>query len=168
MNEYLALAKEWWSTLQASERLYLIGGGGALLIVLLWGLIWDPLTNSVENLGAGLITKQEDLSWMQKAATQIQAMQGSSPANRIGNQSLLALLEVQISSLGLKPALQRMNPEGRSQVKFWINGGSFDQLIKLFGQLEQDFGVKVTALSVSATEQEGLVDARVTVVRGGS
>ncbi|MBN1378628.1 MAG: type II secretion system protein M [Gammaproteobacteria bacterium] len=165
MNEYLAMAKEWWGNLQTRERLILIGGSVVLVVMLLWATIWDPLVHGVNNLQSGVAAKQKDLQWMQKASVQIKAVQGTQPRSG-GNQSLLSLLEERVNALGLKSALQRMTPDGPNQIKFWINSGNFDQLIKLFGELEQQHGVKIVNLSVTATEQIGLVDARVTVVRG--
>jgi general secretion pathway protein M len=166
MNEYLILAKEWWNNLQSRERLYVAAGSIALIVMLLWSMVWDPLADGVENLQSNVAQQQDDLRWMQQAAAQIKQMQGSQPSGS-DNQSLLGLLEGRINALGLKPALQRMNPEGSNQVKFWLNHGSFDQLTTLFGELEQQHGVKVISLSVTTTEQPGLVDARVTVIRGG-
>ena len=165
MNEYLLQAKEWWNNLQSRERLYLAGGAIALVVMLAWSLVWDPISDGVDNYRAGVLQKQDDLIWMQQASQQILTMQGSQPRGS-GNRSLLGLLEERISALGLKSSLQRMNPEGSNQVKFWITAGSFDQLITLFGELEQEQGVKVISLSVTATDQPGLVDARVTVARG--
>ncbi len=168
MNEYLIIAKEWWHNLQTRERLYLICGSSIVAVMLFWGMIWDPLVKGIDKYETTIARDQDDLIWMQKAAQQIQSSQGAQPNRRHSNQSLLALLEERISSLGLKPSLQRMNPDGVNQIKFWINAGSFDQLVKLFGELEQQYGVTVSAMSITSTEEPGLVDARVTVVRGSS
>jgi general secretion pathway protein M len=166
MNEYLMLAKEKWDNLQSRERLYVAAGSLALIAMLFWSMVWDPLADGVDNLRSGVTRQQEDLLWMQQASVKINQMQGAQPRGA-GNQSLLGLLEARINELGLKPALQRMNPDGNNQVKFWITRGSFDQLVLLFGELEQQYGVKVVSLSVTSTDQAGLVDARVTVMRGG-
>lgn len=168
MNDYLDMAKEWWSGLQTRERLYLSGGAAAVVVMILWGMIWDPLSDAVANYESGILGKQNDLQWMKTAAAQIQSIQGTLPNRQDHNRSLLALLEERINNLGLKSSLARMNPEGSSQVKFWLNAGNFDQLIRLFGELEQQYGVTVTSMSITATDQPGLVDARVTVARGGS
>ena len=168
INDYLAMAKEWWNNLQARERIYLTAGSVSVIVLLFWGLVWDPLTSGIEKFETKIVKQQDDLQWMQKAARQIQSAQGSQTGRRNTNQSLLALLEEKINSVGLKPALQRMNPDGVNQVKFWLNAGSFDQLVKLFGELEQQHAVKVSSLSITITEQPGLVDARITVARVGS
>ena len=161
INDYLAMAQEWWNNLQSRERVYLVAGSVTAIILFFWGLVWVPLASGIEKFETKIVKQQDDLQWMQKAARQILSAQGSQPGRRNTNQSLLALLEEKINGVGLKPALQRMNPDGANQVKFWLNAGNFDQLVKLFGELEQQNAVKVSNLSITSTEQPGLVDARI-------
>ncbi len=160
--------KEWFENLQARERRYLIGGIAALACILLYFLLWSPLSSNVNKLHESTAIKRDDLSWMQSASKQIIQLRGANPNRRGGSRSLLSVVDQNFASAGLKGALQRMEPDGRNSVKLWFNQGSFDGLISMLGKLDQEEGIVIKSLSITPADGPGLVDARITLLRGGS
>lgn len=161
--------KEWFENLQPRERLYVIGGGICLLILLLYTMVWAPLSSKVTSARKTVAQQREDLEWMRAASEQVQKLGLNRPSARGSrNRSLLAVVDQDIQAAQLKSALQRMEPEGSQSVKIWINKGSFDALIGMLGKLETEQGVSVKSLSINPTDTQGLVDARVTLTRGSS
>lgn len=167
MNEQLAQLKERWDTLAPRERLYVAAGSAAVALMLLYGMVWAPLTGSVENLRQSVAEQREDLAWMKQAATQIKKAQRASPGSGRGN-SMLATVDQRVNAAGLKSALSRMEPDGQDSVKIWLSRGSFDDLITMLGKLEQENGIYVESLSVTTTDETGRVDARATLSRTGA
>lgn len=161
--------KEWFENLQPSERLYVIGGGVFVIILLLYLMAWAPLTGKVETSRQIVAQQREDVEWMRAAGEQIKKLGLNKPSQQMSrNRSLLAVVDQDIQAAQLKGALQRMEPDGSQSVKIWINKGAFDALIGMLGKLETTQGISVKSLSINPTDTQGLVDARVTLTRGSS
>lgn len=159
--------KEWFENLQPRERLYVIGGGIGVVILLLYLMVWAPLSGKVKTSRELVTQQREDVEWMRAASEQIKKLGLNRPAQHASrNRSLLAVVDQDIQAAQLKGALQRMEPEGSQSVKIWINKGSFDALIGMLGKLETEQGISVKSLSINPTDTKGLVDARVTLTRG--
>lgn len=162
MNEL----KEWFDSLQARERYYVIGGAAALIVLLFYLMIWEPLSTSVHNKRETAAQLRTDLEWMQVAGRQLAQLQRERPSSGSRNRSLLAVVDQEVQAAGLKSSLQRMEPEGPNSVKIWVNSGSFDALISMLGKLELEQGISVKLLSVNPAAATGLIDARITLSRG--
>lgn len=160
--------KEWFENLQPLERIYVIGGGIAMVVFLLYLMVWMPLGNKVKTSRETVAQQRQDVEWMRAAGEQVRKLGLNRPANNINrNRSLLAVVDQDIQAAQLKGALQRMEPDGAQSVKIWISKGSFDALIGMLGKLETTQGISVKSLSINPTDTQGLVDARVTLTRGG-
>jgi general secretion pathway protein M len=169
MKELQEAIREWFYTLQPRERLYVLGGAAALLVMIGYFAVWAPLSNDVIRLREAVVTQQADLTWMQSASVQLQQLQQEQTASgHLRNQSLLSVVDQSINTAGLKGALQRMEPDGTKTVKLWLVKGSFDQLVTMLGQLEQEAGIGVKQLSLTPAAETGLVDARITLIRDNS
>lgn len=161
--------KEWWDNLQARERIYLACGAAAVVVMLFYTMVIDPLYGNATKLSKAIPQKQDELQWMQQASAQIMQLQRSRPQSNTRNRSLISVLDQRVNATGLKTAIQRMEPEGRDKVKLWFKKGSFDFLITMFAQLEQQDGVVVSSFSITPSDNSnGLVDGRATLTRGGS
>lgn len=159
--------KEWFENLQPSERLYVIGGGVGLVVLLLYLMVWAPLSGKVKSSREIVAQQRADVEWMRAASEQIKKLGLNRPSQRSGiNRSLLAVVDQDIQAANLKGALQRMEPDGTRSVKIWINKGSFDALIGMLGKLETEQGISVQMLSINPADTPGLVDARITLARG--
>jgi general secretion pathway protein M len=110
---------------------------------------------------------QQDLVWMQTASGSVQQLLQTGQ-RRSGNRSMLAVVDQAITAANLKAGLQRMEPDGQNTVKLWLNKSSFDQVVAMLGQLEQAQGIAVQTLAMTPADGVGLIDARITLMRGGS
>ena len=160
------MIEQWWESLGERERLYLGGGAVALVLLLFYSIVISPLYGSVAKMEKALPRKQQDLQWMEQAVTQIKQMERSRPRTSSRGRSLAAIIDQQMKLSGLKTS--RMEPNGKNNLKVWLKGSSFDQIITLLGKLEQNDGITVTSLSISPLDKPGLIDARITLDRGSS
>ncbi|GIX22740.1 MAG: hypothetical protein KatS3mg121_1523 [Gammaproteobacteria bacterium] len=167
IETWLQTLRERWDTLAPRERLYL--GLGAVLsaVLLFYALLWLPLERNIARLEDVTARQVEDLQWMREAAARIRALEQRGAGRLPAGGSLLALVDQRLIAAGLKSALARMEPDGPDAVKLWLNGAAFDRLVLLLGELEQNHGIRVASLAVTATDTPGLVDARLTLRKPG-
>jgi general secretion pathway protein M len=159
--------RDWFYGLQPREKLYMISGVAAFAMMLAYFTLWQPLTSSVARLDEAVIQQQKDMAWMGAASSSIRQLQQNSQRST-GNRSMLAVVDQAISTANLKAGLQRMEPDGQNTVKLWLNKSPFDQVVAMLGQLEQNQGIAVEGMAMTSADSAGLVDARITLVRGGS
>jgi general secretion pathway protein M len=159
--------RDWFYSLQPREKLYLIAGAAALVLALVYFSLWQPLTSAVTRLDETVAQRQRDIVWMGAASGNVRQMQQNSQ-RRMSSRSMLAVVDQAITTANLKSGLQRMEPDGKNTVKLWLNKSSFDQIVAMLGQLEQAQGIAVQTLAITSAEGVGLVDARITLSRGGS
>ncbi|HEY3486483.1 MAG TPA: type II secretion system protein GspM [Gammaproteobacteria bacterium] len=161
--------KDWFYSLQGREKAYLLGGSAALILVLVYLILWQPLSAAVTRLETTVAQEEQDLAWMQAASDSIKKLQRSNGGQRrAGRRSMLSAVDQAINTANLKAGLQRMEPDGQNTVKLWLNKSSFDQIILMLGQLEQTQGIAVQTLAITSASESGLVDARITLARGGA
>lgn len=166
-NLRIAELRDWFYGLQPREKLYLIAGATAFVLMIVYFSLWQPLTSSVARLNETATQQRTDLVWMQAASGSIRQLQQNSQRQTSG-RSMLAVVDQAITTANLKAGLQRMEPDGQNSVKLWFNKSPFDQIVEMLGQLEQNQGIAVQVVAMTSADNAGLVDARITLVRGGT
>lgn len=161
--------KAWFMRLEANEKRMLISGGGLLLVMFLYVGIWEPLTDSVESLRISTAEQQTLLAWMRGAAQEVKQLRGRSgqQAKPASGGSLLSLVDRTAKSGGLGTALKRVQPDGETKVRVWLEAASFDSLVGWLTALETRHGVHVESSVFQALEEAGRVDARLVFEAGG-
>jgi general secretion pathway protein M len=146
----------------------MIIGGSAVLILLIYLIIWRPFEQNLEKK-ALLVTSQEStLEWMRGNVDLIQSL--SAKQDKRGTNSkeaLLTLVDRTAKSIKLREQIQRIKPQGENTVQLWVEQASFDTLISWLGQLTQNYALDIESLNIDKQESPGLVNARVVLQRGG-
>lgn len=160
--------KQWLASREPRERRALLLGLIAVVAVVLYAGVWQPLNREVGRLQSAVTRQQADLAWMKRAAAEVgklRANQSRRPAADSG-QSLLALVDASSRGAHLDKVIRRLEPQGTDQVQVWIEGAGFDALARWLVGLQAQSGVEVTLASM---EQKGVgtVDARLTLARPG-
>lgn len=161
--------KNWFLGLAPRERAMVTAGAAVLLLLVLYLMLWEPLDSRVKGLREGLDSQQGTLAWMQGASQEVRQLRGTGGRTAGNdNRSLLTIVDQSARASGIKQALQRMEPDGSTGVRLWLATTPFDRLIGWLGQLEHDYGIVATAVSMEPKEPVGTVEARITLERGGS
>ena len=158
--------KAWLESLAARERIMVIVGATALVLFLLYALIWSPVRSGYLDLQESVAVKRDTAVWMQESAQRLAQLKRSrGPVARgLGGQSLLALADKTARSDGLADALKRVEPEGSNNVKVWLEGASFDVVISWLGSLSNKYGINVDTVTLErVSEMAGRVNARLTL-----
>jgi general secretion pathway protein M len=157
--------REWLEGLESRERLLVMGGGGLLIVFLLFVLVWLPVRAGYNNLKGSVAEQRDTAAWMQRSAQQLAALKrsgGDAPAG-LGGRSLLAVTDSTARAGGLGAELKRVEPEGRDSVRVWLDGAAFDVLVKWLGTLSSSHGIQVDSATLERTETAGRVNARLTL-----
>jgi len=59
--------KEWLAGLEQRERHLVISGAVLLGLMLIYVVVWEPITNTVENLRVSTAEKSSTLRWMRQS-----------------------------------------------------------------------------------------------------
>jgi general secretion pathway protein M len=161
--------RAWLEGLEPRERLLLAIGTAALVLFLLFVLVLLPLRVGYNKLQTSVVEQRDTMQWMQQSARQVKQLQaGRGTATRnLGGRSLLAVTDSTARAGGLGTALKRIEPEGGSGVRVWLDGASFDDLVKWLGTLSNSHGVDVSTATMERSEAAGRVNARLTLQAGG-
>ena len=158
--------KEWFESLAQRERIILIAGGLFLVSVLLWAMLWEPLSSSLSLLRTDVRNDRELLAWMQQASQTIRnnRAQGSS---QIPNQhvSLINAIESTARQGGLRKSITSLDPQGDNKVNLRIENIIFNDLVLWQGRLEKEFSIQTEQLSITPTDKPGRVSARIQFTR---
>lgn len=159
--------KDWLANLDARERHALIAGGIALILFLFYFAGWRPFSIRLEQATQQVEQQRATYQWMQTKAQEVKRLRSAVPAiQRTGGQSLLATVDHTARAGGLGNALKRVEPESGNNVRVWLDGASFDQLVLWLSQLQEKYGIQVASINVERQESPGMVTARLTLNGG--
>lgn len=158
--------RAWLERLDARQRLLVFAGGGLSLLLLLWGLLVQPLADRIDRLERTLASQQETLRWMQQAALEIQRLRRrGGVAGDLGGRSLLAVVDQSARAAGLGDGIRRVEPEGEARVRVRLQHVSFDRLVRWLAGLRGRYGVRVAGVQLERAPEPGRVDVRLTLER---
>ena len=156
MNEFLA-------RLGARDRMMLFAGGGILLVALLYGLGWRPISHRVAELRTAVGEQTALEKWMQSAVSEVKQLRGSQGANPVERQSLLSLADRTARQGGIGPAVRRVEPEGSDKVRVQLEQAAFDDIMAWIESLVGQYHVRIDSVAVEGRDQPGLVNARIVI-----
>lgn len=146
------------------ERVMVLCGGGAVVLTLLYLLIWEPLVLTHERRAQSLEQARALATRIEQAAALAQTGTGRSVADR--SLSLLAAIDQTSRSPTLGKAPTRVQPEGDREVKIWLDDVAFANLLRWLQDLETRYGISASSAEIERGSAGGLVSARLTLVRG--
>lgn len=154
----------WWDGLQSRERLILGFGIGLAIVMLVWGMIWQPLGRERARLGDQVEVQRRELALV-RAVSAIPSTAANPAAAKLDRQgkSLLALVDASAREANLESQLKRVEPIGSRSVRASFEFASFDNVMGWLESMAKGYGVHVTDLSVDRAEGNGLVSARITL-----
>jgi general secretion pathway protein M len=157
--------KEWFAGLEPRERLLVSGGAVVLVLLLLYVVIWEPISSGYRNLQEDVAEQKQTLAWMQQAASQIKTLQRSSTGEvrGLGGRSLLAVVDQSARSGGLGDSIKRIEPDGSKGVKVWLEGVAFDPMILWLGKLTRTYQIETSLITIEP-QGGGRVNARLTLL----
>jgi len=148
--------KAWFQQLNTREQRLVLAMSAAILVFLVYSLIWQPLNSNLVKTEQKIARQQELLSWVQENTAKYQAAQKSGVAKR-GSGSLSGIVNSTARRADI--AITRMQPQG-NDIQVWIDEVSFKQLLHWLEGLSASNGLTVKAIDLNRAEKPGVVRVR--------
>ena len=163
----LSEIKQWFLSKEPHEKRLLISAGSVMAVLLVYTLIWAPISNGIEKKRVNVIKQRDVLAWMSQAAIEIKSKEGAvkSDSESSKGKSLLAVVDTSAREERLRDMIKRVEPEGNNEVKIWFEEVPFDLLIKWLDTIARKQGVHVVTLTVQEQKKAGMVNARTVLAR---
>ena len=149
--------KAWLTNLQPRERLILLGGVAAVLLIALWFGVMR-LHAQTEVLRDSVAAKQRMLVDLTRVGARPAA-----PASAQGNQTLVVVIDGTAREHGIVLATRR--PDGPDGVQVAFSNVPFDMLLEWLVALEKQSSVAVESASFTTAKQKGIVNGQLTLRR---
>lgn len=163
MNPFIAQFQNWWSARAERERQVLSAGLVLLGIALAYLAVWEPL-HGLQNRRIAALTQSRALAGQLELLAAIAPGAGvSSPGGR--QQSLFSVVDQSAKASSIGKAPSRIQPEGESTVRVWIEDAPFDAVLRWLAELGNRHGVAVTEAEFERESASGLVNVRLTLAR---
>jgi len=152
----------YWAQLKPRERMLLIGGGVFIILLMLYSLLWDPLVKKADQLNNSIPAQMELVAWMEQAALEVQELKANKQEKPQikGGQSMLAVIDRTAKQRRL--SMKRVEPDGSTRVRVWLERASFDDLLLWIGSVQREYGIRIDSVVVDKEDEPGLVNARLT------
>lgn len=160
--------KEWWHNLQQREQRILLAGTTALVLLMLYALVWDPYQQEMTRLHETVSAKRLDLQTMQQAAAEIDALRHAGAGGVLSaGQSIMGVVDSSAKQFSVGTSIKRIQPEGEHSVKVWAEQVPFDDLVRWLDDLQKKSGIAIHTINIERQEVGGLVNVRMEL-RGGA
>jgi general secretion pathway protein M len=160
--------KEWWQSKTPQEHMAMIIGAAAILVLLVYLLMWRPFVQSLDKKALQVESQQITLKWMQDNLDLVKSLQRQQRGRATSsNEALLTLVDRTATKIQLRQQIQRIKPQGDNAVQLWIEQAPFDTIIKWLGQLIHTHGIGIDSLNIDKQDKPGLVNARLVLQREG-
>lgn len=159
-------AKQWLESLQQRERNIVIAGAIALVIMLFYLAIWDPVIAKFEHQKQQLDSQRQLYSWMKSATAEIQSLKatGNSSIAKTRNQSISSLANRSAITSGVKPFINKIE-QTKNGVKVQLKAASFDSFVTWLTDLQNKYGIIASKVKIEKTKVKGSVDINITLER---
>ncbi|MFK7861824.1 MAG: type II secretion system protein GspM [Granulosicoccus sp.] len=155
--------KDWFLRQSPRDRYIVIAVAALTGAVLLYAVIWFPLTSRLAQTQQTIIGKQETLQFIQEAAVQLRGASGNATsARKTSDKAPYLLIDQVIREASMNPP-ERVEPSGADGARVQFSEVEFDKLVGVLAELEL-YGLKVSTLTISRKNQ-GTVSARFNMER---
>ncbi|MEN8719595.1 MAG: type II secretion system protein M [Oceanococcaceae bacterium] len=156
--------RDWWAQREPREQLILLGAAVVLTVLLFFIMIWEPLYKGLHQQRAEIREQQQLAEWLLEIRPQVQAAGGArTPAN--DGRSMLAVVDTASRAAGLAPQVKRIQPEGDTTVRVWIDDAPLQQVLRWIQTLHDQQGIRTTNLNMDRGKKPGTATARLTLER---
>lgn len=158
--------KDWFLSLAPRERVMVSAAAIVAVVALFYTAVWQPLHQGAAEMEQRIQRQRQLAIHVAKLGAQAERLRARTQGDfRAENDSLLAIINRTSRNMGLGHAIQRIQPDGPDKAAVTIEGASFNTMIRWLRKLQQQYGVTITVLNVVRGENEGRVEARMTLER---
>ena len=148
-------ADRWLKQSTARERWLLIAGGAAVLIWIVFALVWQPM-----QVRRDAVSRQ--IALYERAIGALQAAPAPTAAAPVDPRSLNAIVTDAAGRFGL--SIRRLEPAG-NRIRVTVNDAAFQSLILWLDAMQRDSGLRASELDMTRGPAPGVVNATLVLER---
>lgn len=155
---------QWWQERTEREQ-YILGAGGIVVVILLvYVLIWKPLTSHVSNMRQEIIQDSSLLSWMDAAADRIEQFRAQGYVKRQpSQQALLVTVEQSLMQNRLSQYVSNTQQQNDQQINLTLKNVPFDKMMDWLEGLWKADNILVDTIAITNTTTSGVVNTTVSL-----
>lgn len=166
LRKYSAPLIQWYRSLAQREQIAV--GTLAVVFVVFFGywLLWAPLANNLITAKQNYVAHQQVYEWVYEHGALIRnsdKQTGTTLAVQDRNKDVLTIVNSTATQHRL--VLRSFSPEGPNKLRFQSEQQEFTAVMQWLYQLDESYGIKVTAIDISAGNVVGTVNVRATLER---
>lgn len=167
MKQFLNQLREWFASLAPRERLMVSGCAVFVVFSILYFGLWDSLAGAHAKREKELTASRALATRLEFIGAEVQKSRRSGAGGGSVNRSMSLLSAVDQSSKSgtLSKPPSRLQPEGDSEVRVWLEDTNFDGVLRWINELEARYGVIAEQVDIDKESAPGLVNARLSLVR---
>lgn len=160
MNEMINKFKAWWMPLAIREKQAVLIGGAAIILFLVYALIWSPLADHAESLRKQIKTGQKTLLFMQAAEQEISQNVGAVVTTQVSSSPVqfLSYLQAELDSSGLTSSVTQIKQSSQDAITVKFEKVDFDRLMTLLINVMKTQRVSVDQLTAVAGNSPGIAN----------
>lgn len=135
------------------EQMLILGCSLAVVLYLLWLMVFVPIQNKRDQLLAANIASTQTLGRVQIAAAQVQQFRNAGTSASTDNIS--GLIDTTLRANGLSMSGLQLGANGEARVR--LDRAAYGPLMQWLYEMEFKQGVKVNDLSIATTNEPGQV-----------
>ncbi|MEW6983659.1 type II secretion system protein GspM [Colwelliaceae bacterium 6471] len=148
--------KAWWQQLNTREQRLVMAMSAAVIVFILYSLIWQPLNDGIVKAQQKLDRQQELLSWVQENTAKYQRSKVG--GNAKGSSGSLSSI-INRTARNANITVTRIQPQG-DDIQVWVDEVSFEQLLQWLERLTNNDGLQVKAIDLDGLDKPGTVRVR--------
>jgi len=148
--------KQWWQQLNNREQGLMSVMGAAVVVFLLYSLLWQPLNTNLANAEKKLESRQALLTWVNENTARYQSIKPSGTGKK-SSDSLSSIINRTANEYQL--TVTRMQPQGDS-LQVWLDSAPFTDLLFWLEHLANKEGLRVQAIDLTRSDKAGAVRVR--------
>lgn len=158
--------KNWFISREPREQVILSLAGVALICMMYFLFVWEPLKLSNQNLSLRINEASELQTWLSHVGPELVSLKGNAVNSSSSNRgSVLSIADRSAKASGLGSSVKRMQPDGENMSRVWFENAPFNSLLAWLLQLENQNAIFVTEMNINRETQAGHVKARLTLKR---
>jgi general secretion pathway protein M len=166
VDTQLAPLRGRYEALQPREQRFVAAAGVAVALGLIYLAVWQPAAQLHARYARQLEASRALAARLEVAAVEVRAAGPASGPVAGRDLALLTAVDQAAKNGGLSKAPSRLQPDGESQVRVWLDQEQFDSLVRWMNELQTRYGLRIDAADIERQPTPGVVNARLTLVRG--
>ncbi|MCH6548616.1 MAG: type II secretion system protein M [Gammaproteobacteria bacterium] len=158
--------REWFESLEARERVFVLAATVVLVFAVLYLGIWMPLDRGQKSLSLSVDNWKIALTELRPLQAQLQNSGSGQMQLADRNQSLVVIIDNSLRERGLYNSLQRSQPTTSNGIRVEFENVAFDDLVLWLGDLNTRYDLQLQSGSFSNPgDSEGRVNSTLTLER---